>query len=121
MIDVPKSLRSFRYAIQGIRQFFRNENNAKVHLLASIVVTVAGFAVDLERQDWLWITLAVALVWVTEAVNTAIEKLVDMVSPGFDPRAGAVKDMAAGAVLLATVAAVIIGILVFLPYVQAWL
>jgi diacylglycerol kinase len=117
MIDVPKSIRSFRFAFQGIWQFFRYENNARVHLLATLVVLVAGFSFGLTRQEWLWITVAIALVWVTESLNTALEKLVDIVSPGFDTRAGAVKDMAAGAVLMAALAAVTIGLLIFWPYV----
>jgi diacylglycerol kinase len=120
MIDFPKAIRSFRFAFQGIWQFFRQENNARVHLLATVLVIVAGWFFGLNRYDWLWITVAVALVWVSESMNTAIEKLVDMVSPGFDSRAGAVKDLAAGAVLLATLAAVIIGLIVFWPYVWDW-
>jgi diacylglycerol kinase (ATP) len=117
MIDFSKSIRSFRFAFRGIRQFFRNENNARVHLLATVGVLMAGFFFGLTRQDWLWITVAIALVWVTESLNTALEKLVDLVSPGFDPRAGAVKDLAAGAVLMAALSAITIGLLVFWPYV----
>lgn len=116
MIDFPKTLRSFRYAFLGIWQFFRYENNAKVHLLATIIVLIVGRYVGLARNEWLWIVAAIALVWITESVNTAIEKLVDLVSPTFDRRAGAVKDLAAGSVLLAALAAVIIGGLVFWPH-----
>jgi diacylglycerol kinase len=116
MIDFPKSVRSFRFAFLGIWQFFRNENNAKVHLLATVVVLLAGYYFRLSPNEWLWIVAAIALVWITEAVNTAIEKLVDLVSPHFDPRAGAIKDLAAGAVLLAALAAVIIGLLIFWPH-----
>ena len=117
MIDFPKTVRSFHFAFAGIWQFFRHENNARVHLLASGVVVAAGAYCGLNRGEWLWITLAVALVWITEAVNTALEKLTDLVSPGYDPRAGAVKDLAAGAVLIAAIAAAIIGALVFWPHV----
>ncbi|MES2731328.1 MAG: diacylglycerol kinase family protein [Bacteroidota bacterium] len=117
MIDFYKSVRSFRFAFQGIWQFFRYENNAKVHLLATALVVAAGVCFQLTKQEWLWIVVAIALVWVTESMNTAIEKLVDIVSPGFDVRAGAVKDLAAGAVLLAALAAVVIGTLIFWPYV----
>ena len=116
MINFPKTLRSFQFAFQGVWQFFRQENNARFHLLATFIVAVVGFYVGLKRNEWLWITLAVALVWVTESINTAIEKLVDMVSPGYDTRAGAVKDLAAGAVLLAAIASFIIGTLIFWPY-----
>ncbi len=121
MIDFPKSIRSFRFAFLGIWQFFRNENNAKVHLLVTVIVLVAGYYFQLERNEWRWIVAAIALVWITELVNTAIEKLVDLVSPDFDPRAGAIKDLAAGAVLLSALAAVVIGGLIFWPHLgQAW-
>ena len=117
MINFPKTIRSFRFAFQGLWQFFRQENNARFHLLATAIVIVVSIYWEIDRNEWLWVTLAVALVWVTESVNTAIEKLVDLVSPGYDTRAGAVKDLAAGAVLLAAIAALIIGILIFWPYV----
>jgi diacylglycerol kinase len=76
MINFSKSIRSFKFAKNGICIFFKDENNARVHLLASIIVLVAGFYFELNRNEWLWITLAIAVVWITEAMNTAIEKIV---------------------------------------------
>lgn len=116
MIDVTKSLKSFRFALKGIGLFFKNENNARVHLLASIVVVAAGVYFRIDRFEWMWVICAIALVWVTESVNTAIEKLVDLVSPEFNPKAGAIKDLAAAAVLFAAVAAALIGALIFWPH-----
>ena len=87
-----------------------------MHLLASLFVLFFGFYFQIKSNEWLWIILAISLVWITEAINTAIEKLVDFVSPDFDERAGAIKDLAAGAVLFAAIASVIIGSIVFGPY-----
>lgn len=92
-----------------------SENNARIHLLASIVVISTGIYVELSAQEWLWIALAIALVWILEAINTAIEALVDLASPDFHPLAGKAKDIAAAAVLIASIFAVIVGIIIFFP------
>lgn len=115
MIRITKCLKSFKFALKGIYYFFKNENNARVHLLASVVVIAAGIICRLERSEWFWIILSIAIVWITEALNTAIEKLVDLVSPEFNHKAGTIKDLAAGAVLFAALFALIIGSVIFIP------
>lgn len=115
MIKINQCLKSFYFAFKGIYSLFKNENNARVHLLASVLVIVAGFIFDLEKKEWLWIILAIAVVWITEAINTAIEKLVDLYSPEFNPKAGVIKDIAAGAVLLAAIFAIVVALIIFLP------
>lgn len=112
MIEVRKVLRSFRFAGQGIFDLFRYENNAKVHLLAAIAVIGVGFWLQLSVLEWAIILTQIGLVWAAEAVNTAIEKLCDVVSPAHHPTIGKVKDMAAGAVLILTIMAVVIGLLI---------
>ncbi len=111
---MQKSIKSFRYAIRGIDKVIRYENNAKVHLLATVVIIATGFYFKLSFRDWCLLLFAIALVWVTEIMNTAIEKMVDLISPEFNPKAGAIKDIAAGAVLIASVTAAIIGVIIFL-------
>ncbi|WP_018621221.1 diacylglycerol kinase family protein [Spirosoma luteum] len=113
MIDFRKVGRSFRFAGQGILDLFRFENNAKVHLLIAVLVTVAGFYLQLSRVEWAIILTQVGLVWAAEAFNTAIEKLCDYVSPGIHPQIKAIKDMASGAVLILAIAAVIVGLIIF--------
>ncbi|MEA5428066.1 diacylglycerol kinase family protein [Arcicella lustrica] len=115
MIDFQKFIKSTSFAIKGIRSMVISENNARIHLLASIVVISTGIYVELSAQEWLWIALAIALVWILEAINTAIEALVDLVSPDFHPLAGKAKDIAAAAVLIASIFAVIVGIIIFFP------
>jgi diacylglycerol kinase (ATP) len=112
MIDVRKVLRSFRFAAQGIVDLFRFENNAKVHLLIAVVVLVLGVWLHLSLVEWALIITQIGLVWAAEAVNTAIEKLCDFVSPGIHPQIKAIKDLASGAVLILALTAVVTGLLI---------
>lgn len=112
MINGRKVLRSFRFAGQGIVDLFRYENNAKVHLLIAGLVIIAGFWLRLSRVEWAVILTQVGLVWAAEAVNTALEKLCDFVSPGRHPQIKAIKDLSSGAVLIVAVTAVVVGVLV---------
>ncbi|CAN5598262.1 diacylglycerol kinase family protein [soil metagenome] len=91
----------------------RSQHNAWVHLAATIGVVAAGFAVQLARSDWCLIVLAIAGVWVAEALNTAFEFLCDGAPPEFHPMVKQAKDVAAGAVLISAIGAVVIGILIF--------
>ncbi|KAB7731230.1 diacylglycerol kinase family protein [Rudanella paleaurantiibacter] len=112
MIDIQKVFRSFWFAWQGILDLFRYENNAKVHLLVAIVVIAVGFWLQFTVTEWAIVLTQIGLVWSAEAVNTAIERLCDVVSPGHHPTIGKVKDMAAGAVLILATMAVVVGLLV---------
>jgi diacylglycerol kinase (ATP) len=106
-------MRSFKYALRGIGIMFATQQNAWIHAVATILVVALGFFLGLSRFEWCWIVLAIGSVWMAEAFNTALEFLTDVASPDFHPIAGKAKDVAAGAVLLAAVAAVVIGVLVF--------
>ncbi len=113
MIDIRKMLRSFSYAIEGGAALFRYENNARFHLLAAIVVVIAGWYFNLDLVEWALIAIAIGGVWAAEAFNTALEKLCDLVSPHFHPQIKAVKDLAAAGVFIMAGVALVIGILVF--------
>jgi diacylglycerol kinase len=112
---LARRARSFRYAFQGIATLFRTQAHAKIHLLATVVVIGAGVGVGLDAGEWALIALAISMVWVAEALNTAIELVVDLASPEQHPLAGKAKDVAAGAVLLASFGAVAIAAFVFWP------
>ena len=86
-----------------------------------MVVVALGLALEITRPDWCFLVLAIVSVWVAEALNTAFEFLCDVASPDFHPIVKHSKDVAAGAVLLSAVGAVILGLLVFVPYVEAYL
>ena len=100
--------------IQGIKIFFQTQHNAWIHILATVIVIIVGNVVGLSTAEWCWISLAIALVFITEMLNTAIEFLTDLVSPEYHPLAKKTKDVAAGAVLVSAIFAVVIGIYVFL-------
>lgn len=111
-----RRLQSFAYALQGLVQLLRTQPNARAHLLAALLVCGAGVYFGLGRAEWLWITVAITLVWISEAFNTALEQLADVLHPEQHPGIGRAKDMAAAAVLIAAVGAAVIGMLVFVPH-----
>jgi diacylglycerol kinase (ATP) len=117
MVDFSLRARaqSFVAAGRGLAVLLANEANARIHLAATIAAIALGGWLDLDAAEWCWIALAIALVWVTEALNSALEALADAVHPGRDPRIGRAKDLAAGAVLVAAIAAAVIGALLFGP------
>ena len=110
-------VRSFRYALRGMRLMLVSQHNAWIHFAATVVVIGSGLALGLSRADWCWIILAIVGVWMAEALNTAFEFLCDVASPEFHPMVKNAKDVAAGAVLIAALGAVVIGLLVMGPMV----
>ncbi|WP_308756804.1 diacylglycerol kinase family protein [uncultured Bacteroides sp.] len=115
--DFKKQLRSFGYAWKGIRSCVGKEQNLSFHLIVTAAVVVAGFTWEITRTEWIAVILCIGAVIAAELFNTAIERLVDLVSPQRHPLAGQVKDIAAGAVLVCAIAAIIVGIIIFMPYV----
>lgn len=111
-----KRIKSFGYAWKGVRSLIGREPNARIHCLAIVVVTAAGFFFGITRTEWLAVIVCFGLVLAAEGFNTAIERLVDLVSPERNPIAGDVKDIAAGAVLICAIAAAIVGLIIFTPY-----
>lgn len=111
-------MRAFGYAIEGLAYLVRTQRSFRLHLAASAAVGVAGLASGLSVTGWALVTLAVALVLVLEGVNTGIELAVTLASPERRPEAKAAKDIAAGMVLLAAIAAAAIGGLVFGPHIR---
>jgi diacylglycerol kinase (ATP) len=120
LLSVTKTLRSFRYAWHGLYLVVRYENNTRVHLLASVAAVTAGVVLGLNALEWALILMQIGLVWAAETFNTALEKLVDLVSPEYHPLAGKVKDIAAGAVLIVSLTSVAVGGIVFGSRAYAW-
>lgn len=92
----------------------------KVHCLSAIVITILGLMFNLTQTEWLFLVIAVAFVIFAEMVNTACERIVDLCTVEYNELAKHAKDIAAGAVLIATICAIIIGALVFIPYLYAF-
>ena len=114
-MSLTKRLQSFGFAIKGLKILFQTQANARIHALAIVVVTALGFYFKIETSEWCSVVIAFAMVLSTEAMNTAIEFVVDLVSPQYHPLAGKAKDVAAAAVLIAAMGAVMIGAIIFLP------
>lgn len=106
---------SFRNAFTGISEAFARERNMRIHLAAAIICVILGLILRLDAVRWSILFIAIGLVFAAELVNTAIENLVDMITNEYSQKAKAVKDIAAGAVLVAAAVAVMLGVFVFLP------
>lgn len=107
---------SFRYAFSGIIYALVTERHMKIHFLMMCIVIASGLYFGITKIEWLVLLLIIAIVISLEMVNTAIEKVVDLVTDEYHPLAKYAKDVAAGAVLVASIFAVIIGCVVFVPY-----
>lgn len=110
-----KFIKGFVYALNGIWHAAATQLNFRVHLFCATLAVCAGYALHISNGEWLWVILCIGMVLVAELFNTAIEFLTDLVSPEYNKKAGLVKDMAAGAVLITAITAVIIGLIIFLP------
>jgi diacylglycerol kinase len=113
---IAARIASFGYAFKGIATLIRTQPNAWIHLLATLVVIASGILLHVTTGEWAMLLLTMAIVWVAEALNTAIEHVVDLASPDHHPLAGKAKDIAAGAVLLAAIFAAGVASFIFLPH-----
>jgi diacylglycerol kinase len=108
-------IKSFKYAFQGLRTLFRTQPNASIHLLAIIVVVIAGWVLACSPTEWAILCITFGLVLAAEAINTALEFLTDLLSPDYHELAGKTKDVAAAAVLICALAAIGVAVFIFLP------
>jgi diacylglycerol kinase (ATP) len=106
-------LESFNFAVEGIIHVLRTQRNMRIHFLAAVVVLVAALWVGVNKLELIALLLAIAFVFIAEMINSALEQAIDVATTSFDPLAKLAKDIAAGAVLIATVNAIAIGYLVF--------
>ena len=104
-----------KHAMNGLVELIKNERNARFHLVSTAVVIYVGWKVGFEASEWLWISLAVAGVWVAELLNTSLERITDLVSPEKSELAKKAKDYAAGAVLVMAIWAIIVFLIVAVP------
>jgi diacylglycerol kinase (ATP) len=109
-------LKSFGYAVTGIRYVLRYERNARAHLVLAILALLLGLELRVSDVQLASIFFAIIIVFLAEIINTAFEKTLDIISPDHHPQVKIIKDMAAGAVLVAASGAVIIGLVIYVPY-----
>ena len=107
-------VKSFGYALRGLKEAMLKELNMKLHVLASITIIIAGLLLDFNYIEWCVVIISIGLVVGLETMNSAIERLVDFVSPERRAQAGIIKDMSAGAVLVVSLSAFIVGVLLLL-------
>jgi diacylglycerol kinase len=112
---MKKLIRSFGYAFKGVAYATTTQLNFRIHLAATLVVLIAAFTLHISIDEWLWVAVSITLVLVTEILNTMIETLTDLVSPGYNEKAGRIKDMSAGAVVIAAIFAFTTALIIFLP------
>ena len=110
-----KRFNSFTYAWQGLKALFTTEHNAWIHAGSTVVVLALSIALHLSPTEWCLVVIAISIVWITEIVNTAIEKMMDHIIPQRHPVVKLVKDLSAAAVLISAAAAVITGCIIFIP------
>ena len=110
-------IKNLGYAVKGLKEFFTTQTNAWIEVAATIVVIFAGNYFDVSTHEWLALIFCIGLVFVAEIINTSIEYLCNLVSIDFNPLIGKVKDLAAAAVLVASIISFIVAIVVFWKYI----
>jgi len=117
MIKLGRLLKSYSYAIKGLLKTFREEQNLKIQTFASLIVLILGIYFSISRIEWAILTLVVCLVLTAEITNSAIERITDVLKPRINTYVKEIKDIMAAGVLLSSLAAIIIGLIIFTPYI----
>ena len=113
-------LHSIRYALDGIKYILKTQQNARIHLFFTLAVFILGFLFGITRMEWITLLLTVGLVWAAELFNTAVEVMVNLISPERRITAKICKDISAGSVLVTTSISVLVGLLIFGPPLWDW-
>lgn len=114
-VKTKKLVNSFKYAFEGLKASFKTERNMKIHILIMILTIIAGFALKISTLEWIICITLFGIVISAELFNTAIETIVDMITPYREPKAKLAKDISAGAVLVLAISSIIIGLIIFIP------
>lgn len=112
---IKNRIKGVGYALRGALLLIRTEASIKVQVFIGLIMTAAGFYFEISNTEWILQIFAIALVLGVESLNTAIEKIADFVQPEFDTKIGLIKDVSAGAVMLVSIAACIMGLIIYCP------
>ena len=107
---------SFKYAFEGILSALKTEQNLKIHFIVVILVIIAGIVFKITKAEWIVCIILFGFVITTELINTAIETTVDIAMPQKNDKAKLAKDISAGAVVISAITSVIVGLIIFVPY-----
>lgn len=110
-------IKSFKNAIKGLWLAYREERNLKIHFIVSILVLLTAIFLNVTKIELVLILIVIMVVIVMEMLNTAIERLSDLISPDYNNNVGQIKDIAAGSVLVCAVIASVVGLIIFIPYI----
>lgn len=117
MIKMKRLAKSFYYAFKGLAKIFREEQNLRVESIAGALAVALGFYFQINRYEWMIVALAIGLVFLMEVVNSAVERVTDVLKPRIHDYVKQIKDIMAAAVMISALVAIIIGLLIFWPYV----
>jgi len=117
MIRIGRLLKSYSYAVKGLFKTFREEQNLKIQTFVGLVVLIFGIFFRISRIEWAILTLVVCLVLTAEITNSAVERITDVLKPRINTYVKEIKDIMAAVVLLSSIAAIIVGVIIFYPYV----
>jgi len=117
MKRIKRLFKSYGYAIKGLFKTFREEQNLKIQTFASLIVLILGIYFSISRTEWAVLTLVICLVLTAEITNSAVERITDVLKPRINTYVKEIKDIMAAAVLLSSIAAMIVGVIIFWPYV----
>lgn len=113
--SVSQRIKSFSFAINGLKILFRTEHNARIHLIAAVLVVLMSIYFNLSAIEWVIVLFCISMVFVAELFNSSIEYLADAVSTEKNKKIGAAKDLGAAAVLVSAIFSVVVGLIVFTP------
>ena len=112
-MSLKRLLKSFIYAFRGLVKTWREEQNLQIHSMVALVVVIMGFAFGISIVEWLFLVIVISLVILMEIINSAIERVADILKPRIHDYVKEIKDIMAAAVLLASISAVIVGFIIF--------
>lgn len=117
MIRVGRLLKSFKYAFKGLVRTYREEQNLKIQSVAGFLAIGLGLYLQISRYDWIMLIFIVALVILMELANSAVERVTDVLKPRINTYVKEIKDIMAAVVMLASLVSIIVGVLIFWPYI----
>ena len=116
MIKISRLYKSFIYAFRGLFKTLAEEQNLQIQSLAGLVVIVLGWCLEIKIWEWCILLLVIFIVILMEIINSAVERITDVLKPRLDTYVKEIKDIMAAAVMLASLVAVVIGLIIFIPY-----
>jgi undecaprenol kinase len=120
MIKIIRLCKSFAYAFRGLFKIFRAEQNLQIHAIVAIIIIVLGFIFKIKPLEWCALLIMIALVILMEMINSAIERMVDILKPRIHEHVRETKDIMAAAVMIASILAVAVGLIIFIPHILAF-